>query len=132
MTPTNAKPSSPKTFIESLEEPRRTEIKRIDKLIRETMPDLKPVLNGEMLGYGPFRYRYKTGREGDMCDICLCSKKNYISLHVFGANQYKKKLGKADIGVACIRFKTLDDLNTDVLKEILRGAPKIRELIEKK
>ena len=123
---------TPAQFIATLEEPRKSEIKKIDKLIRQTMPDLKPVLVGNMLGYGPFRYRYKTGREGDMCDICLCSKKNYISLHVFGADKYKKKLPKADIGVACIRFKKLDDLDLEVLKEILRGPPQIRDWIEKK
>jgi hypothetical protein len=123
---------SPSDFIATLEEPRRSEIAKIDALIRETMPDLKPVLVGNMLGYGPFRYRYSSGREGDMCDISLCSKKNHISLHVFGADKFKSRLPKADIGVACVRFKKLDDLDIDAVIDLLRQAPDIRAIIEKK
>jgi hypothetical protein len=32
-----------------------------------------------MLGYGPFRYRYPSGREGDTCVISLASQKRYIT-----------------------------------------------------
>ena len=129
---TAAKAATPQQYIESLDEPRRSEIRKLDQLIRKTMPNLQPVLVGDMLGYGPFRYRYASGREGDMCDISLCSKKNYISLHVFGADQFKKRLPKADIGVACVRFKKLADLDEDALKGLLKQAPNVRKMIEKK
>lgn len=130
--PVEAKPSTPKQYIDSLEEPRKSEIKKLDKLIRATLPDLKPVMMGNILGYGPFRYRYATGREGDTCVVCLGSRKASISLHVFGADKFKKKLPKADIGVACVRFKKLEDLDAEVLKELLMQAPKNRKMIEKK
>jgi len=119
-------------YIAALEEPRKSEIKKLDKLIREVLPDLKPVMAGSILGYGPFRYRYATGREGDTCVVCLGSRKTAISLHVFGADQFKKRLPKADIGVACVRFKKFEDLDEKALRDLLKQAHKIKDWIEKK
>ena len=123
---------TPEEYIGSLEEPRRSEIKRLDQLIRKTLPKLERVVTAGFLGYGPFRYRYATGREGDMCVVSLCSKKNYISLHLFGADRFKDRLPKANIGVACVRFKRLNDLDQEALTELIKQAPKIRDMIEKK
>ena len=39
----------------------------LDELIRDTLPDLEVVRESDdMIGYGPFHYRYASGREGDM------------------------------------------------------------------
>ena len=55
-----------------------------------------------MLGYGPFHYRYASGREGDASLIALASRKQYISLYVlcttergYLAEQYAERLPKA-------------------------------------
>ena len=58
-------PRTPREYIARLDEPRRTEVRELHELIRKTVPGLKPHLSGGMLAYGPFHYRYPTGREGD-------------------------------------------------------------------
>lgn len=121
-------PQTPQEYINALEEPRKSEILRIDKQIRETMPDLEPVMMHGILGYGPYHYKYRSGHEGDTCVICLGSKKNYISIHCFGADRFKERLPKANIGVACVRFKRLDDLDVEALKDLFRSAPKVIEM----
>src|SRR5688572_13535726 len=122
---------TPREYIAKLSEPRKSEIQRIDKLIRRTVPDLKPFLIAGMLGYGPFRYKYESGREGDWCKVGLASNKSYISLYACAADQrgyvaerYKKKLPKANIGKSCVRFKRLDDLDVEALKDLLRETAK--------
>lgn len=122
---------TPKEYIAKLDEPRQTEIKRIDKLIRQTVPELKPFIIAGMLGYGPFHFKYPSGREGDWCRIGLASNKSYISLYAcaadkrgYVAERYKKKLPKASIGKSCVRFKTLDDLDLVALKALLRETAK--------
>jgi len=122
---------TPKEYIAKLDEPRQTEIKRIDKLIRQTVPELKPFIIAGMLGYGPFHFKYPSGREGDWCRIGLASNKSYISLYAcaadkrgYVAERYKKKLPKASIGKSCVRFKTLDDLEPEALKALLRETAK--------
>jgi hypothetical protein len=122
---------TPKEYIAKLDEPRQTEIKRVDKLIRQTVPELKPFIVAGMLGYGPFHFKYPSGREGDWCRIGLASNKSYISLYAcaadkrgYVAERYKKKLPQASIGKSCVRFKKLDDLDVEALKALLRETAK--------
>ena len=60
---------------------------------------------GGMLGYGPFHYRYASGREGDACKLWIASNASYISLYCFAADangyvaeRYVDKLPKGSIG----------------------------------
>jgi hypothetical protein len=73
---------TPDDYIESLEEPRRGDVRALHELIRATAPDLEPHVASGMLGYAPFHYRYASGREGDASLIALASRKQYISLYV--------------------------------------------------
>ena len=116
----------PEGYIAGLAEPRRSQIAQLDALIKETRPDLGTFLYGSMLGYGPFHYRYASGREGDAAKVALASQKNYISLYVLStvgdgdrylAEEYRERLPKANIGKSCIRFKRPADL--DALRELL-------------
>ncbi len=68
-------------YIASLEEPRRSEVQHLHHLIRRTAPDLDIVMLPNLIGYGPFRYRHATGREGDTARICVSSRKNYIAVY---------------------------------------------------
>jgi hypothetical protein len=119
-------PASPAAYIAALPEPRRTEITRIDAFIRATVPDLAPCLTAGMLGYGPFHYRYASGREGDTAKIGLSSRAQYIALYAcaadargYVAERYAARLPAADIGKSCVRFKRLDDLDRAALRDLL-------------
>lgn len=123
----NAK--SPAEYIAELAEPRKSEISRIDAFIRKTMPKLEPFILSKMLAYGPYHFKYASGREGDWARILLASNKNYISLYVcamnekgYVAEQYKAKLPKASIGKSCVRFKKFDDLDLKVVRAMLKEA----------
>src|SRR6266480_944167 len=94
--------STPREYIDALDEPRKSEIARLDALIRKSCPKLAPCILGGMLGYGSIHYKYASGREGDACRITLASNKQHISLYVcatdgkeYIAERYKQRLGKA-------------------------------------
>ena len=123
---------TPDDYIDALEEPRRGEIRELHDLIRATAPDLEPYVASGMLGYGPFHYRYASGREGDASLIALSSRKRYISLYVlcvtdggYLAEQYAERLPKADIGKSCVRFKRTGDVDPGVLRELIAEAGRI-------
>lgn len=122
----DAAATTPTDYIAGLEEPRRSDVAALHDLIRETTPDLEPVMIHGMIGYGPYHYKYASGREGDTARICLASQKNYISLYVIcgdgNAEKYAGRLPKASIGKSCVRFKRLSDLDPDVLKEMFLEA----------
>lgn len=117
-------------FLKSVAEPQRTELLKMHSLIRKTVPELKPiVVSGTGVGYGPYHYRYATGREGDSFIVALAPRKGSISLYVMGqtggkylAETYAPRLGKADCGKTCVRFRRVDELNEAALKSLLRAA----------
>jgi hypothetical protein len=123
---------TPDEHIARLDEPRRGEIQRLHDLIRETAPDLAVEAGERMIGYGLYRYRYATGREGDAHLIGLASNKRSISLYVFCvtdgtylAERYLERLPKASIGKSCIRFKRVSDLDLDTVRQLISEAVRL-------
>ena len=124
--------ATPEEYIAALDQPRRGEIERLDALIRETLPGLERVISSRMLGYGPYHYRYASGREGDAALVGLASGKASIALHVLCARdgrylveRYADRLPKADVGRSCVRFKRTDDVDLAVLRELLAEAGRL-------
>jgi uncharacterized protein YdhG (YjbR/CyaY superfamily) len=116
-------------YIEALDEPRRSDVRALHELIRAAVPQLRPAMAHGMLGYGPYHYRYATGREGDSVLVALASNKRYISLYVsavvserYLAEAYADRLPNASIGKSCIRVKRAADLDPDVLRALLVDA----------
>lgn len=123
--------ATPKEYLAKLKEPRKSDVTRLDKLIRKAAPKLKPFIHSGMLAYGPYHYKYATGREGDWFRIGLASNASYISLYVtaydkgsdvYPAERYKEQLPKAKIGKSCVRFKKLDDVDEKALAALIKEA----------
>jgi hypothetical protein len=123
---------TPAEYIDMLEEPRKSDIRALDALIRRLAPQLEPHLASGMLAYGRYHYKGKSkGTEGEWFHIGLASNKNYISLYVMAADKdgylaesYKDKLPKANIGRSCVRFKRLSDLDQKALNELITTGAK--------
>lgn len=122
----------PQEYLDGLAEPRRTDVVALDALIRRTAPDLDPVMAGAMLGYGPFHYRYASGREGEATLLALASHKRYISLYVlcsvegrYLAETFVDRLPRASIGKSCVRFARLADVDLDVITDLVREAARL-------
>ena len=123
---------TPEQYIGGLGEPRRGDIQALHDLIRATMPGREPVVAGGMLGYGPYHYRYASGREGETSLVGLASQKRYISLYVmctdegtYLAERYVPRLPKANIGKCCVRFRRTADVDLDVLRELLAEVDRL-------
>jgi Domain of unknown function (DU1801) len=118
---------TPAEYIARLEEPRKSDIAALHKLIRKLAPALEPFVHAGMLAYGRWHYKYDTGREGDWFRIGVASNKNYVSLYIcatdakgYVAERFKKQLPKASIGKSCVRFKRLSDMDHAVLSKLIR------------
>lgn len=124
--------TTPTAYLAQLPEGRKADVTALHRAIRQAVPDLKPIIVYGMLGYGPFHYKYASGREGDSAIICLASQKNYISLYVcactsegYLAEANKARLGKVSVGKSCIRFKHLADLNLKVALELVQTTAQL-------
>lgn len=119
------------SYMASLPEERKAPMQALDKLIRKTVPRLKPHFAYNMLGYGSFKYLNHKKDTLDWPTLALASQKQYISLYVcaledgkYIAEKYKKELGKVSVGKSCIRFKKLEDLDPKGLVKVLKLAAK--------
>lgn len=129
--PRAAKPTTPDEYLAALNAPRRAELEALHAAIRKAVPKLKPYLaySGTMIGYGPYHYRYPTGREGDCPIVAISSRAQGISFYVSGhrdgqaiAETAQARLGKVSVGKACIRFKRLEELNLPAALDLIRDA----------
>jgi hypothetical protein len=117
---------TPAEYIAAVDDARRSDVAALDALIREHAPTLEPVIMDGMLGYGPFHYRYASGREGNACKLSIASNASYISLYCFAsdargyvAERYVDRLPKARIGKSCVRFRKLADLDEGSLVALI-------------
>jgi len=123
---------TPDEYLASVDDKRRADVVALDALIRETAPDLERVVRYGMLEYGPFHYRYASGREGDATLIALAAQKRYLSLYVLCATEtgylaetFAERLPKASIGKSCVRFTALARVDVDVLRELISEAARL-------
>ena len=114
--------------------PRAGELRRVDELVTAAAPgidrQLVPVGSSAMLGYGLMPYRPRSAKETTMWPlISLAAQKRHLSLYVsavvdggYLAEQRADRLGKVSCGKSCIRFTSLDQVDTTELSALVRDA----------
>ena len=124
-------PTSVKEYLEAVPKERKELINFLHDFIQKSAPKLKSHFAYNMLGYGSFKYLNHKKEEIDWPTVALANQKNYISVYVcamdggeYLAEKNKDKLGKVSVGKSCIRFKKLEDVNLEVLKEVIQAAAK--------
>src|SRR5690606_11527465 len=109
-------------------ERRRDDGKVLAEIFRE-VTGTEPVMWGpSMVGYGSYRYQSpaKNGASGDWPKTGFSPRKTALTLYGLKdlpeASKLLPKLGKFTDGVGCIYIKKLDDVDTDVLRELIAIA----------
>ncbi len=129
-----------KTYINSQAEPKRGDMQTLHQLARQVSPACKLWFNdgknsegktvaNPNIGYGFYTIKYADGTTRDFYQIGLSANTTGISVYILGikdktylAKTYGKELGKANVTGYCIRFKTLKDINIDVLEAAIRSG----------
>ena len=116
-------------YIKILPNNRRDIIVFLNKFIEETSPKLRSYFAYNMIGYGEFDYVNYKKEIVKWPTVALASQKNYISIYIcvvtdgnYLTEKYKDRLGEVNIGKSCIRFKKIEDLNLDELRNILKES----------
>ena len=113
---------------------RAEDLRRVDALVQAAAPgidrQLVPMGNGAMLGYGLMPYRPRSAKETTTVPlISLAAQKRHLSLYVcavvdgaYLAESRAGQLGKVSCGKSCIRFTSLDRVDTVALDQLVRDA----------
>lgn len=111
-------------FLEAIsdEKKKRDSLKILEMIKQAT--GLQPHMWGDsIVGFGSYRYKYQSGREGDWFLIGFSPRKQNLTLYIMaGFDDYDhllKKLGKYKTGKACLYIKKLEDVDTTVLQELV-------------
>lgn len=82
-----------------------------------------------IIGFGSYRYKYDSGREGDAPLLGFSPRKAAFSLYVYsgylGCEEQEvmlKDLGKFKMGKACIYAKKLSDIDQETLKKMMKST----------
>ncbi len=107
--------------------------KRKDSLaLRDMMTEVtkaKPEMWGpSIVGFGRYRYKYASGREGEWPLVGFSPRKQNLTLYIMsgfeGYDELLEKLGKHKTGKSCLYIKSLDDVHVPTLKKLIRKSVK--------
>lgn len=125
-------------YIGSQAEPKRGDMQELHRVILGVKPKCKlwfldgknsdgKVVSNPNIGYGSYIINYADGTSREFYQVGLSANSTGISVYIMGiedkkylAETFGKDLGKASVTGYCIRFKSLEDINTDVLKAAIR------------
>jgi hypothetical protein len=127
-----------KKYIASQPEPKRSNMQELHQLTLQVLPGCKlwfsdgkdsknKTVSNPTIGYGLHTIKYADGKTKEFFQIGMSANTTGISVYILGlkdktylAKTYGKTLGKASVSGYCIKFKTLKDINIDVLQAAIR------------
>ena len=85
---------------------------------------LQPKMWGpSIIGFGSYRYKYESGREGDMCMTGFSPRAAATVFYVIGGvsedDALYTRLGKHKLGKSCLYINRLADVDLGVLEKII-------------
>jgi len=133
-------------YISSQAEPKRNDMEELHMFILKVLPGCKlwfldgkdsenKAVSNPNIGYGFYTIKYANGTTREFYQIGMSANTTGISVYILGipdktylAQTYGKTLGKASVTGYCIKFKTLKDINIDILEAaILDGVEQTSE-----
>lgn len=131
-------PQQIEEYITSQPEPKRSDMLALHNNIQQIMPGCKlwfmdgrnsenKTVSNPNIGYGVYTIKYAGGKTREFYQIGISANTTGISVYIMGiedkkylAGTYGPQLGKASVSGYCIKFKTLKDINMDVLEAVIR------------
>ena len=125
-------------YITSQPEPKRSDMQELHLLILQVLPECKlwfddgknsenKTISNPTVGYGFHIIKYANGKTREFFQIGMSANKTGISVYILGikdktylAKTYGRKIGKASVTGYCIKFKTLKDINIEILEAAIR------------
>lgn len=123
---TRATEVSVAAFVDRVEPAQRREDARVvvEQMARIT-GEPATMWGPSIIGFGRYRYRYDSGREGEMCRIGFSPRKPqlvFIGTTFPGRDAMLAELGKHMTGKGCLYVKKLSDVDMAVLERMIAAS----------
>jgi hypothetical protein len=131
-----------KDYIASQPDTKRSDIEALHKNILKLFPkgklwfldgrdDKGKIVTNPNIGYGLMTMKYADGKTKEFYQVGISANTTGISVYIMGIPEkkhlpeaYGKTIGKASVTGYCIKFKTLKDINIDILDAAIRDGIK--------
>ncbi|WP_026705272.1 DUF1801 domain-containing protein [Flavobacterium soli] len=129
-------------YIASQPDTKRLDIEALHKRILLAIPkgrlwfldgkdDKGKIVSNPNIGYGLQTLKYADGKTKEFYQIGISANTKGISVYIMGIQDkkylpetYGKTIGKASVTGYCIKFKTLKDINIELLEAAIRDGVK--------
>ena len=128
--PTN---QSVKEFLNQIPEPeRRADCFEVVKIMQDITGEKPTMWGPSIVGFGSYRYKYASGREGDWPMTGFSPRKKDLTLYIMmGFEKHAdlmEKLGKHSHSKSCLYIKRLSDVHIPTLKKLIKiGLKDLKE-----
>jgi nucleoid DNA-binding protein len=114
----------------------RADCRALIAMMKDLTGEPARMWGASIVGFGTYRYRYATGREGDWFLTGFSPRKQNLTLYImagFGAYpELMKTLGRYKTAKSCLYVKRLDDLHLPTLKKLIRESVKHTRKVDAK
>lgn len=121
---TQATAASVDAFLDAIADPQRRDDCRRVRSLMEAATGAPAVMWGpSIVGFGRYRYRYDSGREGEWMVTGFSPRKNDLTLYLMPGFEQQAALmailGKHKTGKSCLYLKRLADVDMAVLEDLV-------------
>jgi Domain of unknown function (DU1801) len=127
-------------YIESLPGPKRAEIEQLHKHILQLLPNAtlwfldgkdekEKIVSNPNIGYGLQTIKYADGKTKAFYQIGISANTTGISVYIMGIEDkkylpetYGKIIGKATVTGYCIKFKSIKDIDLNILDKAIQNG----------
>jgi len=126
---TKANSKSVASYLKAIDDPgRRADCHTIATMMEE-LTGSKPRMWGDsIVGFGDYRYKYASGREGDWFLSGFSNRKQSLTLYIMGYLEFYEDilegLGTFKHGKGCLYIKKLSDVDQEVLRTLISTSIK--------
>lgn len=122
--------ASVEDFLNSIEdETKREDCKKISAMMEKTTGAKAKMWGDSIVGFGERVLKYSTGRDVDWMDIGFAPRKANLTLYLTTGETLNAdllaKLGKHKMGMGCLHFKRLSDVDEKVLEKLIEQSVEI-------
>lgn len=122
--------ASVKEFLNQIpDKERRDDCIAVAKMMEEITGNKPKMWGPSIVGFGTYRYKYESGREGDWPIAAFSPRKKdltvYIMMGFFEQHpELMKQLGKHTKSKSCLYIKRLSDIHIPTLKKLIKTSIK--------
>ena len=122
--------ASVEKFLNSVkDEQKRKDAFTIIEIMKAITKEEPKMWGSSIIGFGNMVLKYPSGRELDWMRIGFSPRKQNLTLYIgLGGSNYEpllKKLGKHQTGKGCLYINKLEDVDTKVLREMIKKANEV-------